>query len=98
MLVGYGSQVTLENVDDGAEEKYEIVFPEEVDPSAGLISIGSPLGRALLNKEVGDEVEVDDAEGAAQLPDHRVADVPRSRRPESTRSGVRQTRPAGLPD
>lgn len=56
--VGYGSQVTLENSDDGAEEKYEIVFPEEVDPSVGLISIGSPLGRALLNREVGDEVIV----------------------------------------
>jgi len=56
--VGYGSQVTLENVDDGAEEKYQIVFPEEVDPAAGLISIGSPLGKALLNREVGDEVVV----------------------------------------
>jgi transcription elongation factor GreA len=55
--VGYGSQVTLES-DDGSEEKYEIVFPEEVDPSVGLISIGSPLGRALLNREVGDEVVV----------------------------------------
>lgn len=55
--IGYGSQVTLEN-DDGTEEKYEIVFPEEVNPSVGLISIGSPLGRALLNREVGDEVEV----------------------------------------
>lgn len=55
--VGYRSQVTLEN-DNGAEEKYEIVFPEEVDPSIGLISIGSPLGRALLNRQVGDDVEV----------------------------------------
>jgi transcription elongation factor GreA len=55
--VGYGSLVTLEN-DDGAEEKYQIVFPEEVDAAAGLISIGSPLGRALLTREVGDEVEV----------------------------------------
>jgi len=56
--VGYGSQVTVENVDDGAEEKYEIVFPEEVNPAVGLISIGSPLGKALLNREVGDEVVV----------------------------------------
>ena len=55
--VGYGSQITLEG-DDGNEEKYELVFPEEVDAAAGLISIGSPLGRALLNKEVGDDVEV----------------------------------------
>jgi transcription elongation factor GreA len=61
--VGYGSQVTLENVDDGAEEKYEIVFPEEVDPAAGLISIGSPIGRALLNREVGDEVVVTTPKG-----------------------------------
>jgi transcription elongation factor GreA len=56
--VGYGSRVTLENTDDGSEERYEIVFPEEVDPAAGLISISSPLGRALLSKEVGDDVEV----------------------------------------
>lgn len=55
--VGYGSRVTVEG-EDGVEEKYELVFPEEVDASAGLISIGSPLGRALLNKEVGDDVEV----------------------------------------
>jgi transcription elongation factor GreA len=55
--VGYGSQVTVEG-EDGNEEKYELVFPEEVDAAAGLISIGSPLGRAMLNKEVGDEIEV----------------------------------------
>ncbi len=55
--VGYGSRVTLES-EDGVEECYVIVFPEEVDAAAGLISIGSPLGRALLSKEVGDDVEV----------------------------------------
>lgn len=56
--VGYGSLVTLQDVDDGSEQKYEIVFPEEVDAAAGQISLGSPLGRALLNKEAGIEVEV----------------------------------------
>ena len=56
--VGYGSQVTIESDEEGDEKVYEIVFPEEVDAAAGLISIGSPLGRALLDKEVGDEVEV----------------------------------------
>lgn len=55
--VGYGSRVTLES-EDGREERYELVFPEEVNAAAGLISIGSPLGKALLNKEVGDDVEV----------------------------------------
>ena len=54
--IGYGSRVTLDS--DEGEQAYEIVFPEEVDPAAGLISIGSPLGKALLNKEVGDEVDV----------------------------------------
>lgn len=61
--VGYGSRVTVESVDEGNEEVYEIVFPEEVDAAAGLISIGSPLGRALLNKEVGDEVVVSTPKG-----------------------------------
>ena len=55
--VGYGSQVTLES-EDGEEVRYEIVFPEEVDVAAGLISIGSPVGKALINREVGDEVVV----------------------------------------
>ena len=61
--VGYGSLVTLENVDDGDEQVFEIVFPEEVDVAAGRISVGSPIGRALLNKEVGDEVEVQTPKG-----------------------------------
>jgi transcription elongation factor GreA len=60
--VGYGSRVTLEGA-DGEEERYELVFPEEVDAAAGLISIGSPLGKALLNKEVGDDVEVTTPKG-----------------------------------
>lgn len=55
--VGYGSKLTLER-DDGVEEKYELVFPEEANVALGLISIGSPLGRALVTKEVGDDVEV----------------------------------------
>ncbi len=56
--VGYGSRVTVESVDECKEHVYELVFPEEADAAAGLISLGSPLGRALLNREVGDEVEV----------------------------------------
>jgi transcription elongation factor GreA len=54
--VGYGSRVTLES--DEGEERYELVFPEEADAAVGLISVTSPLGKALLNREVGDEVEV----------------------------------------
>jgi transcription elongation factor GreA len=37
---------------------YEIVTPEEADPTLGRISPSSPIGRCLLNHEEGDEVEV----------------------------------------
>lgn len=61
-VVAYGSRVTVED-DAGAAIAYEIVFPEEVDASRGRISLSSPIGRALLNKAVGDEVEVQTPSG-----------------------------------
>jgi transcription elongation factor GreA len=61
--IGYGSVVTVEDEQDGAESKYEIVFPEEVDAAKGKISLSSPLGRALLNKRDGDEVQVQTPRG-----------------------------------
>jgi len=39
------------------------VFPEEVEAASGRISLSSPIGRALVNKEVGDEVEVQTPKG-----------------------------------
>jgi transcription elongation factor GreA len=59
-VVAYGSRVTVADVDADEDVTviYEIVFPEEVEPSKGLISLSSPIGRALVNKAVGDEVEV----------------------------------------
>ena len=57
-VVAYGSRVTIADVDSGDETEYRIVFPEEVDASRGLISLSSPIGRAMMNKTEGDEVEV----------------------------------------
>jgi len=57
-IVALGSRVTVENVDTGAVEQYRIVLPEEVDAANGRISLSSPLGRGLMNKAAGDEVEV----------------------------------------
>jgi transcription elongation factor GreA len=57
-VVAYGSRVTIADADSGDETEYRIVFPEEVDASAGLISLSSPIGRAMMNKTEGDEVEV----------------------------------------
>jgi transcription elongation factor GreA len=56
--VGFGSSVTLENHGSGDEVSYQIVGPDESDISSGKISITSPLGKALLGKEVDDEVKV----------------------------------------
>lgn len=56
--VGFGSRVHLEDLDSGAEVVYELVTPEEVDPRNGKISVSSPIGRALLNKEQGEEVTI----------------------------------------
>ncbi|MBI3785662.1 MAG: GreA/GreB family elongation factor [Deltaproteobacteria bacterium] len=55
--------MTVEDLDEGESQVYEIVFPEETNPAAGLISLSSPIGRALLNKSVGDEVEVQTPRG-----------------------------------
>jgi len=62
-VVAYGSRVTVEDLDEGESIVYEIVFPEEVNAAAGQISLSSPVGRALLNKAVGDEVEVQTPRG-----------------------------------
>jgi len=62
-VVAYGSRVTVEDLEDGQSQVYEIVLPEEVNAAAGMISLGSPIGRALMNKVVGDEVEVQSPRG-----------------------------------
>ncbi len=57
-VVAYGSRVTVEDIEEGTTIEYRIVFPEEVDAASGAISLSSPIGRALLNRSVGDDVEV----------------------------------------
>ena len=54
--VGFGSVVTLENLDNGGKVTYQIVGPDESNISSGKISITSPLGKALIGKEVDEEV------------------------------------------
>ncbi len=56
--IGFGSVVTLENLDNGGQVTYQIVGPEESDIPSGKISITSPLGKALIGKEVNDEIKV----------------------------------------
>jgi transcription elongation factor GreA len=56
--VGLGSTVTLRHTQTDEEIVYEIVTPEESDPTVGRISPGSPIGKSLLGHEEGDTVVV----------------------------------------
>jgi transcription elongation factor GreA len=56
--VSFGSTVELVDQEDDSEVTYTLVGSQESNPDKGLISIGSPMARALLGKEEGDEVEI----------------------------------------
>jgi transcription elongation factor GreA len=56
--VVFGATVDLEDEDSGAKVCYQIVGEDEADLKLGLISIGSPIARALIGKEPGDVAEV----------------------------------------
>ena len=54
-----GNKVTVEDMEDGSREVYQIVGTQEADPREGRISNDSPLGRALLGHRAGDVAEVE---------------------------------------
>jgi transcription elongation factor GreA len=56
--VKFGARVTLEDIENGKTVVYRIVGPEEADVDKGSISVTSPVARAIINREVGDEVSV----------------------------------------
>lgn len=55
--VVFGATVDLEDEDSGAGVTYQIVGDDEADLKLGLISISSPIARALIGKEAGDVAE-----------------------------------------
>ena len=57
--VVFGATVDLEDQDDGSRITYQIVGEDEADIRRGLISVGSPIARALVGKNKGDLIEVD---------------------------------------
>jgi transcription elongation factor GreA len=56
--VVFGSTVDLEDEDTGTEVTYQIVGDDEADLKQGLVSISSPIARALIGKTPGDVAEV----------------------------------------
>jgi transcription elongation factor GreA len=65
--VGFGSTVHLKDGATAAVTVYQLVMPEDADVEHGLISTASPIGRALLNKEEGDEVTVTTPNGSRRF-------------------------------
>ena len=62
---GFGSTVTIRENDQ--EIVYQLVMPEDAEAEKGLISTSSPIGRAFLNKEEGDEVTVSTPNGTRKF-------------------------------
>lgn len=56
--VAFGARVTLRDLDNAETNQYQIVGIYEVDIQNGRISVESPIARALIGKETGDEVSV----------------------------------------
>jgi transcription elongation factor GreA len=55
---GYGSRILVLDTQRDIKIEYKLVSTEEADAEKGLISTTSPIGKALLNRKVGDEIQV----------------------------------------
>ena len=61
--VKFGATVTIEDTESGDEQTYTIVGEHEADIKKGRISIGAPVARAMIGKEIGDTVTVQSPKG-----------------------------------
>ena len=65
--VGLGSAVVVLDLDKDEEITFKLVTSEEADAANGMISTGSPIGKGLLGKQVGDEVKISIPGGVRKL-------------------------------
>ncbi len=68
-IVNFGSMVTIKDLDDGMEEKYELVGPGEEDYEGDVMKIltSSPIGQGLIGKKVGEQTEVEVPRGTLRM-------------------------------
>ena len=66
-VVGFGSRVEVEDAASGRRQAYTLVSAPEADPTAGLVSIASPVGRALEGARAGATVSVPTPRGERRL-------------------------------
>ena len=64
---GYGSRIVVLDTNRDVKIEYKLVSTEEADAEKGFISTTSPIGRALLNRKVGDEVKVTTPAGSKEF-------------------------------
>jgi transcription elongation factor GreA len=65
--VKFGATVTLEDSDSGEKLRYTIVGEHEADVRKGRISVGAPVARAMIGKEIGDTVTLTSPKGKREL-------------------------------
>ena len=70
--VKFGAHVELESLDGSVVKKFRIVGQEEADVKNGTISVTSPVAKALIGREVGDEVKVKTPGG---IREYEIVDV-----------------------
>ena len=64
---GFGSKIVVIDTQKDLRIEYKLVSSEEADAEKGFISTTSPIGRALLNRKVGDEVQVTTPAGSKEF-------------------------------
>jgi transcription elongation factor GreA len=69
---GLGSEVTVENLETGEKIRYTLVIPEVADGKKNFVSMAAPIGRALLNRRVGDSVTVTIPKGTCEFEIQRI--------------------------
>ena len=65
--VVFGATVTLRDLESDEELVYQIVGTDETDVKKGMVSITSPIGRALVGHVIGEEVKVNTPRGTREL-------------------------------
>jgi transcription elongation factor GreA len=63
-VVKFGATVVLSDEETDEEAKYQLVGEDEADIKQGMLSVTSPLGKALIGKAIGESVEVTTPRGA----------------------------------
>ena len=71
--VAVGTTVTVQYVDDDEEEEYSIVGSMEADPFENKISNESPIGKAIMDRRVGDIISVESPNGSYDIKIVKIA-------------------------